>query len=125
MAAFAPLLVFFAFMGFRQLVAARYPIIGYLGILMLVKQLLLATAKKLRFVRKRNSKSSLSIVEKAMIPIKTNDRDKRGRTISEKPQFLIMIFSMKTPMHMSVRKWGLVRMIRNFISQVLYFCYNY
>ncbi|MFR2192677.1 MAG: hypothetical protein ACLS5G_07085 [Streptococcus sp.] len=47
-----------SFMGFRQLVAVMYPIIGYLGMLMLVVLVVANYRKKLRFVRK-NSKSSL------------------------------------------------------------------
>ena len=57
----------------------------------------------------------MSIVEKAYDPNQdlTIGTRKRPKNF-EKPQFLIMIFSMKTPMHMFVRKWGLVRRIRIF-----------
>lgn len=47
-----------SFMGFRQLVAVMYPIIGYLGMLMLVVLVVASYRKKPKFVRKRKLKSS-------------------------------------------------------------------
>ncbi|CAD0158401.1 protein of unknown function [Streptococcus thermophilus] len=59
MAAFALAGFAISFMGFRQLVAVMYPIIGYLGLLMLVVLVVASYRKKRRNSQgKRNSKSS-------------------------------------------------------------------
>jgi len=42
-----------SFMGFRQLVAVMYPIIGYLGLLMLVVLVVASYRKKAEFARKK------------------------------------------------------------------------
>lgn len=53
MAAFALAGFAISFMGFRQLVAVMYPIIGYLGLLMLVVLVVASYRKKAEFAGKK------------------------------------------------------------------------
>ena len=56
-------------MGFRQLVAVMYPIIGYLGMLMLVVLVVASYRKKAKIRKEKEIRNHLlSIVEKAYDP---------------------------------------------------------
>ena len=58
-----------SFMGFRQLVAVMYPIIGYLGMLMLVVLVVASYRKKAKICKEKEIRNHLlSIVEKAYDP---------------------------------------------------------
>ena len=58
-----------SFMGFRQLVAVMYPIIGYLGMLMLVVLVVASYRKKAKIRKEKEIRNHLlSIVEKAYDP---------------------------------------------------------
>jgi len=58
-----------SFMGFRQLVAVMYPIIGYLGMLMLVVMVVANYRKKAKIRKEKEIRNHLlSIVEKAYDP---------------------------------------------------------
>ena len=58
-----------SFMGFRQLVAVMYPIIGYLGMLMLVVLVVTSYRKKAKIRKEKEIRNHLlSIVEKAYDP---------------------------------------------------------
>ena len=58
-------------MGFRQLVAVMYPIIGYLGMLMLVVLVVASYRKKGRIRNEKEIRNHLlTIIEKFMIQIK-------------------------------------------------------
>ena len=72
MAAFALAGFAISFMGFRQLVAVMYPIIGYLGMLMLVV-LVVASYRKKAKIRKEKEIEIISCLSlrKRMIQIKT------------------------------------------------------
>ncbi len=124
MAAFALAGFAISFMGFRQLVAVMYPIIGYLGMLMLVVLVVASYRKKAKIRKEKEIRNHLlSIVEKAYDPdqdLTPSGQEKRPRNF-EMPQLLIMTFSIKIPMHMFVRKWESVRRIRIFILQVSLF----
>lgn len=65
MAAFALAGFAISFMGFRQLVAVMYPIIGYLGLLMLVVLVVASSAKSRIRKEKEIRNHLLGIVEKA------------------------------------------------------------
>ena len=90
-----------SFMGFRQLVAVMYPTIGYLGMLMLVVLVVASYRKKAKIRKEKEIRNHLlSIVEKAYDPNQDlTHQDKKKPKNFEKPQLLIMIFSMKIPMH--------------------------
>ena len=58
-----------SFMGFRQLVAVMYPIIGYLGMLMLVVLVVASYRKKAKIRKEKEIRNHLlSIVEKSYDP---------------------------------------------------------
>lgn len=55
-----------SFMGFRQLVAVMYPIIGYMGLLMLVVLVVASYRKKAKIRKEKEIRNHLlAIVEKA------------------------------------------------------------
>lgn len=61
--------IFVSFMGFRQLVAVMYPIIGYMGLLMLVVLVVASYRKKAKIRKEKEIRNHLlAIVEKAYDP---------------------------------------------------------
>lgn len=69
-----------SFMGFRQLVAVMYPIIGYMGLLMLVVLVVASYRKKAKIRKEKEIRNHLlAIVEKAYDPdqdLKPQDKEK-------------------------------------------------
>ena len=85
MAAFALAGFAISFMGFRQLVAVMYPIIGYLGMLMLVVLVVASYRKKAKIRKEKEIRNHLlSIVEKAYDPNQdlTHRGQEKGRRTS-------------------------------------------
>ena len=73
-----------SFMGFRQLVAVMYPIIGYLGMLMLVVLVVASYREKAKIRKEKEIRNHLlSIVEKSYDSNLTHQDKKKAEELRE------------------------------------------